>query len=159
MNLILHLNKEFFEQIAIGHKAEEFRLVTPYWEKRLVQRQYEFIILLCGYPKRGDLQSQIIRPWQGYTIRTIIHPHFGKNEVKVFAINVSIPIYDHIWFWRARLPERKGHPCRVLARGRMNNILVEFQDGYKVVTGRYAVRKASTQANYRLPICGEISGV
>lgn len=47
-----------------------------------------------------------------------------------------------IWYWRSRLPERKGHPCRVLARGRMNSILVEFEDGERVITSRYAVRAA-----------------
>lgn len=50
----------------------------------------------------------------------------------------------HVWFWRCRLPERKGQPCAVLARGRMNSCLVQFADGFKVVTSRYAVRKAST---------------
>lgn len=51
--------------------------------------------------------------------------------------------FDHIWYWRARLPERKGQRCRVLARGKMNSIKVEFEDGYRVITSRYAVRKAS----------------
>lgn len=56
------------------------------------------------------------------------------------------PVMTHIWFWRSRLPERKGQPCRVLVRGRMNSILVEFEDGYKVVTSRFAVRlKKQTQ--------------
>jgi hypothetical protein len=50
-------------------------------------------------------------------------------------------MFDHIWFWKSHLPERKGQACRVLARGRMNSILVEFQDGCKVVTSRFAVRK------------------
>jgi len=51
-------------------------------------------------------------------------------------------MFDYVWFWRKRLPERKGQACRVLVRGRrMNSILVEFEDGYKVVTSRYAVRK------------------
>jgi hypothetical protein len=49
--------------------------------------------------------------------------------------------YPYVWFWRSRLPERKGQPCRVIARGKRNSILVEFQDGYKVITSRYAVRK------------------
>lgn len=48
----------------------------------------------------------------------------------------------HTWFWKSRLPERKGQPCNVLARGKMNSILVEFEDGYKVVTSRFAVRLA-----------------
>lgn len=45
-----------------------------------------------------------------------------------------------VWFWRARLPERKGQPCRVVARGALNSIKVEFPDGYVVITSRYAVR-------------------
>jgi hypothetical protein len=49
--------------------------------------------------------------------------------------------FTHIWFWRSRLPERKGQLCRVLVRSKMNSILVEFEDGYRVVTSRYAVRK------------------
>lgn len=52
------------------------------------------------------------------------------------------PSFDHLWYWRSRLPERKGQPCRVLARGRLNTILVEFPDGFLVTTSRYAVRKA-----------------
>jgi hypothetical protein len=54
-------------------------------------------------------------------------------------------VYDCVWFWRARLPERKGQRCRVVARGRMNSIMVEFEDGYRVVTSRWAVRKAETK--------------
>jgi hypothetical protein len=51
--------------------------------------------------------------------------------------------FDHIWFWRSRLPERKGQPCRILARGKMNSIKVQFVDGYTVITSRYAVRKVN----------------
>lgn len=47
----------------------------------------------------------------------------------------------HVWFWRKRLPERKGQPCRVLARGKLNSIMVEFADGLRVVTSRHAVRR------------------
>lgn len=49
-------------------------------------------------------------------------------------------IPTHTWFWRSRLPERKGQPCSVIARGKMNSILVAFPDGFKVITSRYAVR-------------------
>ena len=51
-------------------------------------------------------------------------------------------IYDYRWYWRARLPGRNGQRCRIVARGSMNSVLVEFeQDGYRVVTSRYAVRR------------------
>ena len=54
--------------------------------------------------------------------------------------------FDHIWFWKTRLPKRKGQRCRVLAHGKMNSIKVQFEDGQIVITSRYAVRKAkSTQ--------------
>lgn len=49
--------------------------------------------------------------------------------------------FDHIWYWKSRLPARKNHLCRVVARGAKNSVLVEFPDGFKTVTSRYAVRK------------------
>lgn len=45
------------------------------------------------------------------------------------------------WRVRTRLPERFGQSCRVLVRGRMNSCLVEFEDGYRVVTSRNYVRR------------------
>ena len=39
------------------------------------------------------------------------------------------------------MPERKGQLCRVIARGKANSILIEFQDGKRFVVSRYAVRK------------------
>lgn len=47
----------------------------------------------------------------------------------------------HYWRITTRLPERKGHLCRVLARGKLNTCLVEFGDGARVVTSRWSVRK------------------
>ena len=51
----------------------------------------------------------------------------------------------HVWWWRSRPigHDRKGQPCRVLARGRLQSILVEFGDGYRVITSRHAVRLAT----------------
>jgi hypothetical protein len=43
---------------------------------------------------------------------------------------------------RARLPERKGDSCRIVLHAKsMNTVLVEFEDGYLVVTSRNYVRK------------------
>jgi len=49
--------------------------------------------------------------------------------------------YDHVWYWRTRLNARKGQLCAVVVHGKMNSILVEFVDGFKAVTSRYAVRR------------------
>lgn len=47
----------------------------------------------------------------------------------------------HYWYWRKWLPDRRGMPCRILATGSLNSALVEFADGYTVVTVRFAVRR------------------
>jgi hypothetical protein len=62
VNLVLHLKKEYFDQIAFGKKIEEYRLDNLYWQKRIEGCNYEQIILLCGYHKRGDCFRQIILP-------------------------------------------------------------------------------------------------
>lgn len=53
--------------------------------------------------------------------------------------------YPYIWRVLTRLAERKGQRCRVLARGAMNSALIEFEDGYKVVTSRNYIRKGGAQ--------------
>lgn len=56
------------------------------------------------------------------------------------------PAYTYRWRWRQtkygplapELQERFGDPCRVFVRSRAS-IGVEFADGYRVVTMRWAV--------------------
>jgi hypothetical protein len=50
--------------------------------------------------------------------------------------------YRYVWRVRTRLPERFGSLCAVLVRGAMNSALVEFEDGFRVVTSRNYVRRA-----------------
>lgn len=88
-DLILPLKREYFDAIRSGEKVEEYRLVNDYWEKRLRWRIYDQIILTLGYPKAEDHTRRIIKPWRGYVERTIQHPHFGPDPVRVFAIYVE----------------------------------------------------------------------
>lgn len=37
---------------------------------------------------------------------------------------------------------RKGHLCKVTARGTMNSACVEFEDGFRMITSRNALKKA-----------------
>lgn len=89
-DLYLPLKGEYFDAIKAGTKTEEYRLVTPYWQKRLSSPfgLYERIVLTRGYPPRDDADRRLVLPWQGYTIKTITHPHFGANPVQVYAIDV-----------------------------------------------------------------------
>ncbi|MBU0917871.1 MAG: ASCH domain-containing protein [Gammaproteobacteria bacterium] len=90
-DLILPLKACYFNAIKAGTKPEEFRLCTPYWRRRLEGRTFDRIVLTLGYPKRNEHERRLIRPWRGYRVTTITHPHFGPEPVQVFAINVSEP--------------------------------------------------------------------
>lgn len=87
--LFIPMKAEYFDAIRDGTKKEEYRLVTPFWEKRLLGRVYERIVLTKGYPARHDTSRRIERKWRGMEIKTITHPHFGAEPVRVFAIKVN----------------------------------------------------------------------
>jgi hypothetical protein len=48
--------------------------------------------------------------------------------------------FPYIYFWNRCA--RKGHSCRVLARGKLNSCCVEFEDGWRMITSRNALRRA-----------------
>jgi hypothetical protein len=88
-DLYLPLKGEYFDQIKAGTKDREYRLVTPHWSKRLVDREYDNIVLTRGYPKKTDQSRRLVLPWRGFTKQEILHPHFGPDFVEVFAIRVD----------------------------------------------------------------------
>lgn len=49
----------------------------------------------------------------------------------------------HVFCWRNNPTrvELHGKKCRILARGSMNSVLIEFENGLRVVTSRNAIRK------------------
>lgn len=87
--LTINLIGTYFNQIKAGTKSFEFRLRTPYWRKRLEGRSYDMIRICWGYPKKGDTERVLMRPWRGYEEQTIQHEHFGDHPVEVFAIHVA----------------------------------------------------------------------
>jgi hypothetical protein len=89
--LTLPLKAEYFDAIRDGTKQEEFRLVTPFWSKRLEGRYYDLVVLTKGYPRSADTARRLVRRWKGFVRKTITHPHFGGTPVEVFAIDVSEP--------------------------------------------------------------------
>lgn len=88
-DLRLAVKRQWFEDIRSGIKTEEYRLATTYWAKRLVCRQYDYVIITLGYPAANDFGRIMTFDWNGCTVRKITHPHFGLHEVKVFAIDLS----------------------------------------------------------------------
>lgn len=41
----------------------------------------------------------------------------------------------------------KGQRCRMLVRGAMNSALLEFEDGYRMVSSRNALRRVTLDPN------------
>ena len=59
---------------------------------------------------------------------------------------VAATEFSHSWRVRTHLPDRYGHRCRVLVHGRgpgPRSLPVEFEDGVRVVTTRWNVRRMS----------------
>lgn len=46
----------------------------------------------------------------------------------------------YVYFWNRM--DRKGQICKVLVRGKRNSCLVEFEDGFRAVTSRNALKRA-----------------
>ncbi|EKT4529981.1 ASCH domain-containing protein (plasmid) [Pseudomonas fulva] len=87
--ITINLIGTYFHQIKAGTKTFEYRLRTPFWRKRLEGRAYDMIRICWGYPKKGDTDRVLMRPWRGYEEQTIQHEHFGIEPVNVFAIHVA----------------------------------------------------------------------
>ena len=86
--LTLNLKREYFEQIKSGIKTEEYRLCTPYWQKRLENKNYDKVVIKLGYPKNSEIEKIMEFPWRGYKKKKILHKHFGSDHVKVYAIKL-----------------------------------------------------------------------
>ncbi|MCZ8434542.1 ASCH domain-containing protein [Achromobacter ruhlandii] len=88
-DLHLALKGEYFDAIKAGTKAEEYRMVCPFWAMRIEGREFQRVILTRGYPRRTDWSRRLELPWRGYTVKTITHPHFGNVPIEVYAIRVT----------------------------------------------------------------------
>lgn len=87
-DLHLNLNGEYFDQIKAGTKTHEYRLASK-WLKRLSGKSFERVFFKRGYPKSTDTERIEVRPWRGFEIQTITHPHFGDEPVDVCAIRAN----------------------------------------------------------------------
>jgi len=69
-----------------------------------------------------------------------------EDPVRGLRAGPVLPLlYPLVWYWKPswmRRIDRKGQRCRIVVRGKKNSVLVEFEDGFRVVTSRYAVKKS-----------------
>lgn len=81
--LHIHVKKRYWDLARQRVKPEEYRLIKPYWTKRLVGKDYDLIYYYLGYTGK----KRIFR-YDGYKIKKITHEEFGDKPVKVYAISL-----------------------------------------------------------------------
>ncbi len=82
-------------------------------------------------------ESSALRYINGELISVPCRASMGTELIYPFqAIRGQFP-YRYAW----NRMGRKGQVLRVLCRGKMNSCLVEFEDGFRAVTSRNALRK------------------
>lgn len=95
MHLHLHVRTCYFDQIKAGTKTEEYRLHNAHWIRTLVEmpsgakREFDGITIYNAYKPGPENRLQF--PWRGWTRKPLQHPHFGPEEVTVFAIKLEAP--------------------------------------------------------------------
>ncbi|MDE2026696.1 MAG: ASCH domain-containing protein, partial [Patescibacteria group bacterium] len=73
-DLHLILKKEWFDKIKSGEKKIEYRLATPFWEKRLWKKDFATITFQLGYSKNAP---RIKKKWLKTELEILKHPFFG----------------------------------------------------------------------------------
>ncbi|MFC2467828.1 MAG: ASCH domain-containing protein [Capnocytophaga endodontalis] len=84
MNKTLHLTikKKWFDMILSGEKTEEYRDIKPYYNLRLIGREYDTVVFRNGYAR--DAPSLTI---ELKTIRFGIgKPEWGAEEGKTYFV-------------------------------------------------------------------------
>lgn len=75
--LALPLKKQWFDMIKSGEKKEEYRSISDYWRKRLMDKsgnfkRFDIVTFTCGYPSKYDIERFI----------TFVNPSITMGEGK-----------------------------------------------------------------------------
>ena len=80
--LHLTLKKKWFDMILSGEKTEEYRDIKPYYNLRLIGREYDSVVFRNGYASNAPqftIELKNITPSTG-------KPEWGAEEGKVYFV-------------------------------------------------------------------------
>ncbi|MGL4379259.1 MAG: hypothetical protein ACRCT1_22670 [Microcoleaceae cyanobacterium] len=90
--LFLILKKEWFDAIRSGRKKEEYRAITPYWEKRLEGKSYDYITFQLGY-ESPESDERFTIPLsgisKGYPNPEWAPPEWHNKECYILKLNIE----------------------------------------------------------------------
>ena len=78
--LYLIVVKEVWDRIVSGDKRIEYRERTDYWDKRIGDREYQYIRITNGY-------GNLTRPYRLYQYTGVTR--VMKDNIQCYAINIS----------------------------------------------------------------------
>lgn len=85
---IIFVKGIYFDQIKVGMKIEEYCLVIDYWKMCLFNKDYDVVVLMCGYLYKDVVDCWLCFLFLGWQIKKIIYFYFGVKFVEVFVIDV-----------------------------------------------------------------------
>lgn len=100
-NETLHfsLTKKWFDFIKSGEKKEEYRLLTPYWSKRLCDfnkkenvyeiHKFKYVEFTHGYPKKDDKDKRVKFKIDDITIGLGKQEWGAKEGMNYFVIKIG----------------------------------------------------------------------
>ncbi len=93
--LYLTLRRRWFDEIAAGTKTVEYREMTPYWQRRIVGRQYDEVHFRNGYRQDSPFMRVEYRGWKR-TVRDgkpMFALQLGKVlEIKNYDLDLANPL-------------------------------------------------------------------
>ena len=87
--LNLTVTREWFDKIYNGEKPFDYRVVKDYWVKRLVGRDYDYVVIRNGY---GKDKPVIVSKYVGHKCG-FMDNDLGITSETVFAIGVDQHVY------------------------------------------------------------------
>ena len=80
--LHLTINKKWFDMILSGKKTEEYREIKPYYNLRLLGKEYDTVVFRNGYASNAP---QFTMELKSITLSTG-KPEWGAEESKVYFV-------------------------------------------------------------------------
>lgn len=81
-NLHLNVFAQWFRLIASGEKTEDYREMTPYWQNKLIGREYKTVTVRNGY---DTFAPEIVFAYDGYDMG-LGRPEWGAPKDKTVFI-------------------------------------------------------------------------
>jgi len=83
--LFLILKSKWFYKIKSGEKKYEYRIINDYWEKRIENKNYDFILFQKGYSTKERFKIEYL----GFEKIELKHELFSELIANVYSLKLG----------------------------------------------------------------------